>query len=85
MSFPEFCRRYGTIEELDVPMGTKDAVQQILMMQEVPSHAYKLGISQVSREMDDVWGTCLGSSADCRRFESRLRQLFFFKMTVLGE
>jgi myosin-18 len=47
MSFPEFCRRYGTIEKLDVPLNTPEAVQEILMLQEVPSHAYKLGISQV--------------------------------------
>ena len=47
MSFPEFCRRYGTVAELDVALGTKEAVQQILMQQEVPSHVYKLGISQV--------------------------------------
>ena len=47
MSFPEFCRRYGTIEKLDVPLNTPDAVQEILMLQEVPSHTYKLGISQV--------------------------------------
>ena len=51
MSFPEFCRRYGTIEHLDVPQNTKEAVQQILMLQEVPSHAYKLGSSQVSRQL----------------------------------
>ena len=47
MSFPEFCRRYGTIEKLDVPLNTSDAVLQILMLQEVPSHTYKLGSSQV--------------------------------------
>ena len=47
MSFPEFCRRYGTIEKLDVPLNTPEAVQEILMLQEVPSHAYKLGSSQV--------------------------------------
>ena len=47
MSFPEFCRRYGTIEELDVPLNTREAVQQILMLQEIPSHTYKLGSSQV--------------------------------------
>ena len=54
MSFPEFCRRYGTIERLDVPLNTREAVQQILMLQEVASHTYKLGISQVS-----CWGVAV--------------------------
>lgn len=48
MSFPEFCRHYGALDELHVAnTNTKDAVLQILMQQEVPSHTYKLGLSQV--------------------------------------